>query len=334
VRGRSPSLLPVPGYSMGEALEARLDRLRQSGVEQVEIGRSREGRPLRGFIWRSPEAGSGDPVGPSIFLLSLLHPMEWIGLEANLALLEGWAEPRPGLYNLPPNAVVFSVPMANPDGCARVCDALHRGQPRWVRGNAAGIDLNRNFPVGFRPRSNRLAFWPLYRPGPAPLSEPETAAVAAWVGSREIHLGLSFHSFGRKIFYPPAFQYRSGTGSRPHREGLQDALAPAGLEAGAALDQDSASAYSVQQLGRWLPVFRARGTEIDFLHAATGSLAYLVELSVGGFGRWGRRRLGHPFFLFNPPRPEEELGRVLPILRRLAETAAHRWRAPAGGREE
>lgn len=317
-----------PGYSNAEEIAARLDRLASAGLRCEQIGRSHEGRPLLAYSWTAPfpdQAAStarADPsvedvptAGPGrgILLLSLLHPMEWIGLEANLALLEGWI---PGLSTavtsdpLPPGTRVYSIPVANSDGRARVEDVLLRGRPAWIRGNRAGVDLNRNFPQGYRRRPHWLRFWPFYRPGSGPLSEPETAAIAQWIRSLSPALSFSLHSFGNKIFYPPCSRYRSDPVASRHREGLEGALAGTGP-----------GLYQSGQLGRWSPFFRACGTEIDFLAAETGGLAYLIELSAGGFGRWGWGRLLHPFYLFNPPDPAGELAIVLPALRRLAASA-------------
>jgi hypothetical protein len=48
-----------------------------------------------------------------------------------------------------------------------------------------------------------------------------------------------------------------------------------------------------------------------------GAATFLVELSGGGFPRWGAARLLSPFHLFNPPRPGEEIARILPALHQL-----------------
>jgi hypothetical protein len=241
--------------------------------------------------------------------------MEWIGLEANLALLEGWvggnaaggfgglpSSPDPPL---PPGTNVASIPVLNPDGFARVEEAVGGGRPRWIRGTTVRVDLNRNFPSGWRARPRWLGFWPLYRPGPSPLSEPEAAALARAERSVRPAVSLSLHSFGRRVFYPPSSRWRPWPGTARHARVAARALAETGAQ------------YRHGQLGRWSPLFRARGTEIDYLHERGGGLAYLVEISRGGFGLWGASRCRDPFCLFNPPRPERELSLVLPLLRRL-----------------
>ena len=59
-----------------------------------------------------------------------------------------------------PDVEVWLVPVANPDGVAA-----------GLRCNANGVDLNRNYPFEWQPRDG----------GPAPLTEPETQALAALV---------------------------------------------------------------------------------------------------------------------------------------------------------
>jgi protein MpaA len=64
---------------------------------------------------------------------------------------------------------VLVVPVVNPDGLAR----LHKD-------NARGVDLNRNFPA----RNWSSQHPPGYFPGTAPLSEPESAALAQLIDTR------------------------------------------------------------------------------------------------------------------------------------------------------
>lgn len=301
----SPSLWPEEaGYHAGPRLERRLEALAARGFQRRLLGHSREGRPLVAYERSAPERSEGVAL-----LLSLLHPMEWIGLEANLALLELWSNAEASNLS---RFDVCSLPIANPDGFARVEQSLACGRPRWVRGNSRRVDLNRNFSHGFQARPAWLDFWPIHRPGPAPLSEPETAAIVNWIRGRHIAIALSLHSFGRWFFYPPSSNRRVGSETARHRSVLERALGAEGRDR---------LGYRVSQLGRWSPFFRAHGTDIDTLAAETGALSYLVEISRGGVARWGHSRLAQPFQLFNPPWPERELARLLPVLDRLTREA-------------
>jgi len=296
----------LPGYMTDATAELQwAERCERHGGERHELGSSHQGRPIYGYRFHrsvSNDAHDGRSV-PVVFLLSLVHPMEWIGRELHLALLDQ-------LLSESGPIEILSLPNANPDGTARVEAALRSGRPAWVRGNADGIDLNRNFPVSFRRRSKLIDWWPMWRPGPAPASEPETKAVLEFVRGRKIQLSLTLHSFGRWIFYPPGGQNRPDTITDAHGRLVADAL-----RTGNPLQYQSAL------LAAWSWWFRAYGIEIDTLREQNGGWTYLVELGRSSFARWGFRELAQPFFVFNPRIPQREIDGVLPLLTRLARAA-------------
>ncbi|MEZ4648488.1 MAG: M14 family metallopeptidase [Candidatus Eisenbacteria bacterium] len=299
---------PSPRGRIGRDRPIEACRWRLGGPVAGPAGSPTPRRPVdRGAPWSTDAPSTDSQSGPHLFLLSLIHPMEWIGREIHLALLRDLLD---GEIDVPAGTVVTSLLDANPDGTARVEAALRSGQAAWTRGNARGVDLNRNFPRAFRTRPRWIDFWPMWRPGPGPASEPETRAVLKAAGEHPT-LVLSLHSFGRWIFYPPAHARTIDEVAESHQRIASRALAEA-----------SADGYRHRTLGRYARWFRAYGTEIDaFLpsHASPRSHAFLVELSWGGFGRWGLRRLLDPFFTFNPPDPASEYTRVGPALRRIIE---------------
>jgi hypothetical protein len=89
----------------------------------------------------------------------------------------------------------------NPDGYAATWERGGQGRVRELRKNARGVDLNRNFPMPWGARPSRVPFAGSSDPdsatwrGPAPLSEPESAAVAAWMVEHEPHASANLHSF-------------------------------------------------------------------------------------------------------------------------------------------
>jgi protein MpaA len=114
-----------------------------------EIGRSSEGRPIFGRRFGGP--------GAALLVFGGIHGDEPASVDALLALAGRLGDGVPPLW---------LVPAVNPDG-------LLAGR----KNSARGVDLNRNFPA----RSFARAHAPGYFPGPAPLSEPETRALAALV---------------------------------------------------------------------------------------------------------------------------------------------------------
>jgi murein peptide amidase A len=74
---------------------------------------------------------------------------------------------------------LWLVPAANPDGLARNRKNSERD-----------VDLNRNFPA----LSFRTGHAPGYFPGPSPLSEPETQAIAALIAQEPIGGAVAVHA--------------------------------------------------------------------------------------------------------------------------------------------
>ena len=124
-------------------------------------------------------------------------PSSWIGIETSLALVRELAEVDLGDRSL----VVF--PLTNPDGLLKVERNLRRRRNRFVRHNARGVDLNRNFDArwGHKNLLARLVPW-VFKPGSYPASEPEVASIAYLLGTRRVDRSLSLHSFGGVVLYP------------------------------------------------------------------------------------------------------------------------------------
>jgi len=108
----------------------------------VLLGRSVEGRAIIAIE-------TGDPSSSrKVLVVGCVHGNECAGTGITERLL--------GLA--PPTQVdLWIIPNLNPDGAAR-----------GTRGNAQGVDLNRNFPWHWRPLHG------IYDSGPRPLSEPES----------------------------------------------------------------------------------------------------------------------------------------------------------------
>lgn len=124
--------------------------------------------------------------GPRVLVVGCIHGNECAGMAVVRALRR--ARPRVDLW---------LVPAVNPDGLAR-----------GTRQNAHGIDLNRNFPSGWRP------FGPpgsVYASGPRPWSEPETRTVRALVERVRPRYTIWFHQHMDLVW---AFGRSSAAGRR------------------------------------------------------------------------------------------------------------------------
>jgi protein MpaA len=125
------------------------------------VGHSVRGRPLR--LVRIGRASAPRRV----LIVGCIHGTERAGLAVTRALRR----------SVPPAGVQLLVlDEVNPDGCAR-----------GTRGNARGIDLNRNFPWGWRRQAG------VYASGRGPASEPETRAAMALITRERPAVTIWFH---------------------------------------------------------------------------------------------------------------------------------------------
>jgi protein MpaA len=142
-----------------------------------ELGRSALGRPIGGRRFGG--------AGPALLIFGGIHGDEPASVEVLLDLaLRLEAAPAA------PAAPIWLLPVVNPDGVAR-----------GFKNSARDVDLNRNFPA----RSFSLDHQPGYSPGPAPLSEPETRALAALVDRADVQAAVAVHApFGCINYDGPA----------------------------------------------------------------------------------------------------------------------------------
>lgn len=171
------SLSPYPSF------ETVIEQARSLGTPEV-YGASVEGRELVAVH----VGGSG----PAAVITAGLHGIEYIGVQVALEAARGGALAGLSLWLLP---------VLNPDGYVRTWQADGDGPVRLFRKNARGVDLNRNFPMPRNARPSRLPFAggqdpdsPTYR-GPHALSEPESAALVAWMDSKRPIVSANCHSF-------------------------------------------------------------------------------------------------------------------------------------------
>jgi len=125
------------------------------------IGHSRQGREI---VAETIGSGAG-----RIYVLGGIHGDERPAVENSRALLDHLRESPPAGWT------IRFVIDANPDGTAA-----------GTRDNAAGVDLNRNWPS--------TAFTPGTGTGPSPLSEPEAASLAADIASFAPELIVAMHA--------------------------------------------------------------------------------------------------------------------------------------------
>lgn len=295
-----PSEHPEPAYHFAADVYAGLAPLvaeRPGVVEPFEVGRTVNGKPIWGFRVHDPAR----PVLTRVLVFANIHAMEWISTEvAQAFLLDFVHHPVPGV-----EAVV--IPVLNVDGREAVERDLRAGREAWRRGNANQVDLNRDFEVNREP----TAIWRHLIPGyyttsPAPLSQPESAALDRLAAAEHFDVSVSLHSFGGFIYYPWA-------GSWSHPPDRAEFVELGNVMAGG----QGAHAYKVRQLSRWGFFFRGQGMELDHLYGKYGTRAFLVELTRSGISplhpstwKWG-------FRTYNPADPARHVRNGWGMLRAL-----------------
>jgi hypothetical protein len=274
---------PYRGYA--EMLEA-IERLAERGARVIRVGRSVRGEPLFA-VHLGPE--NADARTRTSVVLSGVHPNEWIGIETHLALLDRLVGTDLGGRSL------ISFPIVNPDGVLKVEMNLRTNRRRFVRHNARGVDLNRNFDAHWHQRGlvQRLMSF-VYSPGPRPESEPEVQAIAYELSQRRVDRALSLHSFGGVVLYPPASS----------RWPVPDALEHRTWAKRIARAADSKKPYRVTPASWWAFGITQSGLELDWFHDRHGALSLLIECSRGGISLRPSRLL-QPFAWFNPPRIDD-----------------------------
>jgi carboxypeptidase T len=146
---------------------------------------------------------------PALFFTGTIHAREWVGHELAIEfakyVLENY-ENDPTIQAYLENTTIYMVPCANPDGYeySKNHFSFWRKNRRVNADGTYGVDLNRNFPIGYVkssvPSSNVYG-------GPEPFSEPETRALRDFVEAHEnISIALDYHSQGNVFF--PAHDFR------------------------------------------------------------------------------------------------------------------------------
>lgn len=211
----------MAAYLDEQARERRLDDVAARVGARVDVvGHSLEGRPIRAAVLTA-----SSPSALTVFVNANLHGVEWIGGLCALAVLQALSEP--GGAALRDRATVVVAPCLNPDGFMKTERSRGHDTLKALRTNAAGVDLNRNFP---RPDRNEREVWaPSRLPlavsgssdprratwrGPHPFSEPESRVVDDVLARYRPHAVLSFHSFMGTLIPPKVTTWREARAYR------------------------------------------------------------------------------------------------------------------------
>lgn len=236
------------------------------------IGSSVDGRT----IW-ALRVGNGST---KMLINGTQHAREWIATMATTCVADRLVrdyDRDPAIRAFVDSTELWIVPVVNPDGYQHSWASSRYW--RKNRRGGYGVDLNRNWSVAWAERGGASdnRFSDVYR-GPAPFSEPESAALrdlAKRVGAK---LHIDFHAYGQLLIYPWSWSSK-----------LTDDHARYG-----AIGDQLASAIAAQHQQRYrllqgVELYAASGTMTDFMYGDAGALSFTVELrpTWGGRGRGG-----------------------------------------------
>ncbi len=239
----------------------------------VEIGGSLEGRRI--LALKISDNAAENEAEPAVLFLGCHHAREWISVEVPFLfgryLLENY-DLVPEVRDLVDSSEIWIVPIVNPDGLEYSIH-VYRYWRKNRRANADGtfgVDINRNY--GYRwgydnEGSSGVPASDLYR-GPAPFSEPETAAVRDLFMERDFRAVVSYHSYSQIILYPWGYT----TAPAPREAELRTiAETMSGLIA--AVD---GTVYAAGQASSAL--YTTNGDTVDWTYSVAGAPSYTIEL--------------------------------------------------------
>ncbi len=171
-------------------------------IEIIKIGTTFEGRDIvLAKISNNVETADSKPA---LLYTGSVHAREWIGHELALKFIDYVAKNHdvdPELEKSLIQSTIYMVPCLNPDGYeySRKHFSFWRKNRRKNHDGTIGVDLNRNFSIGFVKQKDTSSN--VYG-GEEPFSEAETRAMKDFVDVHDnITIAFDYHSQGN-VFFP------------------------------------------------------------------------------------------------------------------------------------
>ena len=282
-------------------------------MEIYDIGLTWEGRPIKAVHITNREI---DVEKPPVLYTAQTHAREVISAEVGLGLIHKLVEDYEGdsyIRDLVDYRDIWIVPCVNPDGSMIVArEVAETGDSAWrknardndgdgVVGYGDGVDLNRNYPVGFGIGASQDPHSQIYS-GPEPFSEPETEAIRDLAEKIKPVVSAHLHSFSGLILFPYGYTEEK---ARDHE--IMEKIA---------INMRERQPYEKYTVKKSSDLYVCGGAEDDYLYETYGTFAFTMEV---GFGYYGPGI----FRMFNPPEDKIQyhVENNLPALMYLAEIA-------------
>lgn len=243
-------------------------------AQRFSAGQSLENRTIYGI--RLTGVG-GTANKPAVLFSGCQHAREWAAPSTTMFIadrLVNLYDTDPGVRSLLDRAVVYIVPIVNPDGYVYTWNTnrLWRKNRRNNGNGTFGVDLNRNWSTGWGldSGSSGSGSSETYR-GTAPFSEPETQVLRDFVLAHpELDAHIDFHSYSELILWAWGYQ----TGSPPNPAGA--ILADVGTRMQTAIADTHGHVYTAGPAGDTL--YLASGVFPDWSFQERGLISYTIEL--------------------------------------------------------
>jgi carboxypeptidase T len=246
---------------------------------KTSIGTSVEGRSL--WMVKISDNPGVDENEPETRFDALHHAREPESMQATLwfmlFLLEEYGSDPLATY-LVNEREFFFVPCVNPDGYVYNQTTNPGGGGMWRKnrrvngGGTFGIDLNRNYTEKWGWDDSGSSPSPssdTYR-GPSPASEPEIAAMIAFISGRQFKTTMSTHTYGNYWLYPYGYANLLPGNNAQYLE-----------VTGLATEVNHYLGGPI-----WPTLYPANGVTVDYDHNVQGAMSWTAEIGGNGDGFW------------------------------------------------
>ncbi|MEM3512803.1 MAG: M14 family zinc carboxypeptidase [Thermoplasmata archaeon] len=255
-------------------------------MKVISIGKTWKGRD----VWAvkiSSNVNVEDPNKPEVIFDGNHHAREWLTIEVCMYIIHKFVDEygtNATITNLVNTRQIWVVPTINPDG--RVYDGggndgIDPSNVKNWRKNLRdnnnngqidtydGVDLNRNYEIGFGVGSSSSQSSETYM-GPSPFSEKETVAYREFLSKHHFITGITYHSYAQLILYPWAY-----TSTDTNHNSY---FVAAANKIKSLIKNTAGSSYSWQTGQPPEILYAAGGSSFDYLYAYYETFQFGIEL--------------------------------------------------------
>ncbi|GAB4192287.1 MAG: hypothetical protein Kow00108_26820 [Calditrichia bacterium] len=213
----------IGGFYTFDEMVAQLDSMKNRHPslisDKIIIGYTVLNNPIYAVkISNNVDADDGDP---EVFYNAMHHAREPQGMMTLIYymwwLLDNYGNDPLATY-IVNNRQLWFVPMINVDGYIHNYSTYPNGGGMW-RKNARdndndgvhfsyrdGVDINRNYPIGWGEGNSSTDSTSDVYQGPAPFSEPELTAIKEFVATHDFKIAFNYHSYSNLYLFPWGYQ--------------------------------------------------------------------------------------------------------------------------------